>query len=247
LIVFLSLIMATGVMLAVPFSRLRGPTAVMRCWARCFLAFVGIRVRVRGAENIDAERHAVYMANHESIVDIPALIYALPLDLRFIYKKSINYIPLVGQAVQMMKMVPIDRSDRARAIKSLARAGQLVREGVRLVVFPEGTRSDAGQLIRFKKGGFIMAQTEGLMITPISINNSQNLMGRNSLLGVKGVIDIVIHPPVPAGDFDLDRRDELIETVRRTIASGMPASGACLTDDSRESSPAPQPTDALEG
>ena len=203
------------------FSRRKGPTQVMRTWARTLMILYGVKVEIQGLHHVDQARPVIYMPNHASMVDIPVLIYALPVDLRFIFKKSLLYVPVFGQAIQFMGMVPIDRANMGKATESLKNAGRQIRAGSHVLVFPEGTRTRTGKLLNFKKGGFYLAIQEQIDIVPISINNSQAIGGVNSLLVNRGEVQVTIHPPIHIAAYSLEDRHELIKAVRGAIYSGL--------------------------
>jgi len=219
-LVITSLINGAVCMCSVLISRRKIPTAIMRLWAKTYLWSAGIKIDTTGMHHVDAKRPCIYMSNHASILDIMLLISLLPVDLRFVYKQSLTYIPFVGWAIWLMGMIPIDRSNRNRAIESLKKAGRNIRHGYHLMMFPEGTRTRSGELLPFKRGGFALAMQNELEIVPISLLNSRALCGRNSILARAGTIRAVIHPRV-AVSSDEDR-SELIEKVRGMISSALP-------------------------
>ena len=218
LVIPFSSVLALVVILVSFFSRRQGPTAIMRFWARLLLQMYGVRLEIHGMEHVSPGNPCIYMANHASMVDIPVIIAALPVDLRFIFKKSLLFIPFVGQAIYLMGMIPIDRSARAKARDSLRRAGQRIREGKHILIFPEGTRTRDGSLQSFKKGGFYLAQEESIDIQPLTVNHSQKICGRSSMLARKGTIEVIIHPRINTADFKKDRL-KLMNEVRGIIES----------------------------
>ena len=221
LVLLMTIILASTCMVLALFSRRKGPTRVMRWWGKAVLWFYGVRLEVSGLENLEPDRPAIYMSNHASMIDIPVLIAALPLHIRFVYKKSLSYVPFVGQAILLMGMIPIDRANRERAIKSLRKAGQQIKKGVDLLIFPEGTRSRSGELLPFKKGGFLLAIQESIDIVPVSLSFSQKLAGRNALWSKPGYIEVAIHPRVIVEQYNLTDRSDLMSQVRREICSGI--------------------------
>jgi len=220
-VLLVTMILAVVCIWAAVFSRREGPTVIMRAWGKIILWLYGVRLKVETKEALRPDRPAIYMSNHASMIDIPVLVAALPMHFRFIYKKSLSYIPLVGQAMLLMAMVPIDRANRERAVKSLRRAGVLVKKGIDLIIFPEGTRTRSGELLPFKKGGFLLAIQENIDIVPISLSNSQELAGRNSVLASPGTIEVVVHERIDVSDYNLADRSNLVKRVRQMIASGI--------------------------
>ena len=116
-------IMATLAILSSFVSRKHWPTRVMQAWAKGLMFLFGVRITLDGLENVDNDQPTIFMANHASPVDIPVLIAALDVDLRFIFKQSILFLPFIGIAIWMMGMVPIDRSNKQKAARSLKKAG----------------------------------------------------------------------------------------------------------------------------
>jgi 1-acyl-sn-glycerol-3-phosphate acyltransferase len=196
----------------------------MRSWAHSLVRLYNVDVEIDGLEHVDPQRPVIYMPNHASMVDIVVLIHSLPVDLRFIFKKSLLYVPVLGQAIHFMGMVPIDRSNMHKATESLRNAGRQIRAGSHVLIFPEGTRTRTGNLLPFKKGGFYLAIQEKIDIVPISINNSQSVGGVNSILIRTGCVKVRIHPPVRTSEFNLETRHALIRRVRETIDSGLEGS-----------------------
>lgn len=193
----------------------------MRAWAKIILWLYGVRLVVETEVPLMPDRPAIYMSNHASMIDIPVLVAALPMHFRFIYKKSLSYIPFVGQAMLLMAMVPIDRGNRDRAVRSLRKAGVLIKKGIDLMIFPEGTRTRSGELLPFKKGGFLLAIQEKIDIVPISLSHSQKLAGRSSILASPGTIEVKVHERIDVSNYNLADRSNLVLRVRQKIASGI--------------------------
>ncbi len=210
-------------MLSCAFSRKTLPTFFMRSWAKSILAIAGVRILVEGLNHIAPKRATIYMPNHTSIMDIPILIAALPVDLRFIFKKSLLYIPVIGQAIYFMGMIPIDRVRGAKAMGSLEKAGKRLKSGLHLLIFPEGTRSRDGNLQAFKMGGFLLATRESIDILPISVNHTRELCDRNSILARQGEIEMVIHPRIETGEYAPPDRKRLAALIRQKIVAGIKA------------------------
>lgn len=219
LVLLFTLVLAFTCILTAIFSRRAGATFIMRLWGKMVLWLYGVKLNISGEEHLRPDEPAIYMSNHASMIDIPVLIAALPLHLRFIYKKTLSYIPIVGQAMLLMAMIPIDRGNREKAIKSLRKAGVLIKKGIDLLIFPEGTRTRTGELLPFKKGGFLLAIQEKIDIVPISLSHSQALAGRNSVLAQSGTIEVVVHERIDVSDYKRAERSILVDRVRQKIAS----------------------------
>lgn len=211
--------MATFALLSCLSLRKEAPTFFMQIWGKFILWTCRIDLSIEGLDKLSKDKPAIYMANHASILDIPILIAALPVDLRFIFKKSILWIPFLGVAIWAMGMIPIDRGNRAKASASLKKAAERIRNGLHVLIFPEGTRSTTADLLPFKKGGFYLALEQHIDIVPITVRNSRQLCARNSVLGDKGTIQIVIHDRFPTTQYKLEDRAQVAAKMQKIIAS----------------------------
>ena len=203
----------------------------MQTWAKSLVGAAGLKLEIHGAEHVEPDQPCIYMSNHESTIDIPALIAALPVHLRFVYKKSLGMIPFVGWAIWAMGMVPIDRSNRSNAMLSLKKAGDRVKSGFPVLIFPEGTRARGQGLLPFKKGGFILALRAGLDIVPITLVDSQALCPRNSIMVKPGTLKVIIHPRVHIEQYSESKRNELMADVRESMASAMNTDSKKATEE----------------
>jgi 1-acyl-sn-glycerol-3-phosphate acyltransferase len=183
-------------------------------YAWCILRLTGIRLRVTGREHIDPSQRYVILSNHASYLDPPALVLALGLQYRWVIKKELRKVPLFGLALETSRNLFIDRSRGSDALESIKRGVAQLPDNTSILIFPEGTRSWNGQLLPLKKGGFLIARDGGLPILPVTIRGSRECLPKGSAVFRPGIIDIVIHPPVAAGQRDLQ---EVMEEVRGTI------------------------------
>jgi len=191
-----------------------------RFWARISLRLAGVRLTVSGQENLQA-RAAIYMPNHQSNFDILALFAGLPVQFRWLAKEELFRIPLFGLAMRRSGYIAVDRSDRKKAIQSMAIAAKRISEGTSVIVFPEGTRSPDGCLLPFKKGGFMLAMEAKVPIVPVAICGSHHVMPKHSSLIRGGRIRIDIFSPVPTAGISPSGRDMLMEEVRLPIAEAI--------------------------
>lgn len=221
LLLLLTLVFALVTIFWALFSWRDGPTRAMTTWARVLLWLTGIRFRIYGLERLTPGVPAIYMSNHASMIDIPLLMAGLPLHLRFMYKKQLDRVPLIGFVMRRTGMISVNRENRQEAARSLHKAGEHIKEGLDLLIFPEGTRSRDGSLLQFKRGGFILALQENIDIQPICIRNSQSVCGRNSLITRPGIVDIEILPRVAVGDRTMDDRKAHSNQVRDMIDTGL--------------------------
>ncbi len=188
-----------------------------RVWGRFVLWLSGVRVEVQGLENIDHRRAQLIVANHQGSFDIWALMGWLPIPFRWVMKKELFRIPLMGQAMKRGGYVGIDRHHPHKALQDMKKVLALLRDGKSIIIFPEGTRSRNGKVGRFKRGGFMLAYRSGVPIIPISINGSFDIMRRGSWLISPHPIRMVIHKPIEVTGLDREARQQLPEQVRQKI------------------------------
>ena len=190
--------------------------------ARMALRLAGIKVVTQGREQLDPRQNFIFMCNHVSNVDPPVVIPALPGRTSVLVKKELFRIPILGRAMRMASLVPVDRSNREAAIESIGRAAEVVKSGIHMTVFPEGTRSRDGRLLPFKKGPFHLAMDSGIPIVPITVLDTFQMMPKGSPFIQGGTARLVFHQPIDPGRFN--DRESLTEAVRQSIASALPES-----------------------
>ena len=193
------------------------PHLSARTWARTILAVARVRVRITGLSHIDPNRSYIYMANHQSNFDIPVLLGYLKVQFRWLAKVELFSVPIFGKALRLMGSLPIDRSNRQTAIKSLDQAAAKVQGGTSIIIFPEGTRGATGQLLPFKKGGFVLAIKSGQPIVPVSISGTQFIQPRGVLRIHPGPVKVVLGPPLETTAYTLNRKQELMAELRAAI------------------------------
>lgn len=192
-------------------------TAVI--WSRLSCAIVPIRVTLTGKKNYTRHQPYVVVANHQSMADIPVIHGFMGLNIKWIMKQELRKIPIFGIACHYLGCIFIDRSHRDAAIQSIHRARKYLSPKASVLFFAEGTRSRTGKVHPFKKGAFVFARETKLPILPVTIKNSYQILPPDSLDLVPGSIDIIVHRPVYILATDPDRMDEVIESVRSTIAA----------------------------
>lgn len=202
----------------------RGYTAhaIARVWARVILVVTRVGVTVDGLQHLEAGRTYVFVANHQSLYDIPVLFWSLPFQLRIIAKESLGRFPVIGAHLRRSGHMLVDRSRPDRA-GIFGWAGRLTRDGLSLIVFPEGTRSRDGRVQPFKGGSFYLAMQAGLPLVPLSIMGSRHVMRKGELTARPGRVTLVIHPPITTRQSDAPAPSEvraLAEQVRQVIRTG---------------------------
>ena len=189
--------------------------------ARAGLRMARVRIKVEGRERIPANTACIFMANHVSNLDPPALFPLLPGRTSAFLKRSLMYIPVLGYGFRLGEFIPVDRAGRVEsAQQSVAAAGQVLAKGLHITTFVEGTRSPDGRMLPFKKGPFYLAMETGAPCVPVSIYGTEKLMPKGSMAIRPGTAHIVFHAPLDPACFAT--REELMEAVRAVIASGLP-------------------------
>jgi 1-acyl-sn-glycerol-3-phosphate acyltransferase len=197
------------------------PHRIARGWARSILFLSRVRVNVEGLDNITAKKSYVYMANHQSMYDIVALLGYLPVQFRWLAKIELFRIPVFGYAMSRAGYIQIDRSNRRAAFNSIERAARKVQQGTSIIIFPEGARSKDGDVKAFKKGGFVLALKSKRPIVPVTVLGSQSILSKGSLNVRSGKILVRVHPPIETTGFTIKTVDGLMEAVRSVICKDM--------------------------
>ena len=209
----------------VPYSILIGdigPLFRLAMWImRVGVVAGGIQVEVLGEENLPVGRSCIFMSNHVSNLDPPVMMPCLPGRSSILLKKSLTTVPFLGKAMKMAKFVPVERGNNVEAAKaSIAAAGEALRSGLNMIVFPEGTRSKDGRLSAFKKGPFFLAEETGAPIVPIAISGTQNMMRKGSFAVMPGVATVEFLKVIQPGEYP--NRDALMTAVRTAIDAALP-------------------------
>ena len=183
------------VLLPLPGRAPRGEHLI-RWWAGVLLRLAGIQSHLHGREHIPVEGPCIYVANHQSALDIPLCMALLPGRVRMLAKSTLFYIPVFGWTIQAEGFVPVDRHDRKKAGRSLTPAAELIRQGHRVFIFAEGTRSRTGVPGRFKTGAFRLAVDSGAPIVPLAIIGAERAMPPRSKLVRTGRVEIIAGEPI---------------------------------------------------
>jgi 1-acyl-sn-glycerol-3-phosphate acyltransferase len=188
---------------------------------RAAFRLAGIRVEVMGRERVPADTACIFMANHVSNLDPPALLPRIPGRTSVFVKRSLMKIPVLGYGFRLGDLIPVDRDGRVEsAQESLVQAHRVMAGGLHITTFVEGTRSRDGRMLPFKKGPFYLAKETGAPCIPVSIFGTESMMAKGSLKIRPGTAHITFHAPVYPDDYAT--REELMEAVRAAIASGLP-------------------------
>ena len=186
-------------------------------WAKLILWSCGIKITAKGRENIDPKNPRIYMTNHQSYFDIFALLAYIPVHFKFILKHELMRIPLFGTAMRKAGYIGIERDDPRKAILSMRMAGENLKNGISLLVFPEGTRSVEGRLQSFKRGAFNLAIRTGCDIVPVAIRDSYLIVSKGRLKINKGGFEIVVGKPISTEGYTKKEIFQLMDKVREAI------------------------------
>jgi len=186
-----------------------------------FVRAVGVRVEVSGLERIPPDA-CLFVANHTSSADAPAVVGAIPRRIAILLKKSLFAYPIVGQAFTLAHFIPVERRDHDSAIASLERATEAMKEGQSFLIYPEGTRSPDGRLREFKRGAVVMAIKAGVPIVPMVCVGAHKVMMKRSLVIHPSVITVEFLEPIDASRYTFEQRDELNKRVHAAMAAALP-------------------------
>jgi 1-acyl-sn-glycerol-3-phosphate acyltransferase len=188
-----------------------------RGWARTILFCARIPVRVLHPERLADGRSFVVVANHESFSDILVLLARLPLSVRFLTKKSVFRVPVLGWSIRAAGFVPVDRGNRARSLATVEAALALLRSGRSLVVFPEETRARTDELLPFKSGAALLAVRSGYPLLPVGIAGTRRALPRGTLAISPGPVAMAIGRPFAVAGRSARDRDEVTRQAREAI------------------------------
>lgn len=210
------------VLLSLPFERQgRAVHSIGAFWSRVLLALSGVRVDLKGRENIPSGRAVIFVSNHQGAFDIPALQAFLPVQFRWVAKKSLFRIPVIGWSMSLAGYVGIDRDNPVEAMKNMEEASEKIRKGTSVLIFPEGTRSGSGRLLPFKRGAFVLAKKSGVPVVPVAINGTSDIMRRGGFLIRPSRVRIRIGKPVPAGQSDeKEIRNKMKKAIEELLRDG---------------------------
>jgi 1-acyl-sn-glycerol-3-phosphate acyltransferase len=207
----------------------RKQIAIARAWARCLLAGSGIQVKVEGREKIDANGSYVFAANHLSYMDTPVILANIP-DFRFLAKIGLFKIPLLGTHLATAGHIPVPRGDARAAVKTMTTAAQVIRErGISILIFPEGGRSQTGELDAFQEGAAYIAIRAGVPLVPIALQGTREVLPFGSGHVRSGSVTLRIGDPIPTSGAQVRDRERITAELRDRVVSlleDQPASAA---------------------
>ena len=181
---------------------------------------VGVKVEVLGSEKLDWRRTYIFMCNHVSNLDPPIVIPVMPRRTSVLVKKELFKVPILGWGMRLARLVPVDRQNRETAIASLHYAADVLRSGLNMTIWPEGTRSPDGRLQPFKKGPFHLAMDSGVPVVPITLVGTHEIWPKGEFAIRPGTATVIFHEPIDPKAYASP--DELLDAVRERIRSGLP-------------------------
>ncbi|MCX8118863.1 MAG: 1-acyl-sn-glycerol-3-phosphate acyltransferase [Desulfobacterota bacterium] len=217
-IVLATLLLGVVALIAYPFDRKgRIGHRCARIWGKVALLANGVKVRVEGLERIKGSGPFIFMANHQGSYDIFALLGYLPFHFKWLAKKELFSIPFLGWTMNAAGYISLDRQGTRETVEAMNQAAQKIREGMSVVIFPEGSRSPDGSIQPFKKGGFTLALKARVPIVPISIAGSREIMPKEKWAASPGEIRIRVGEPIETESYSTRDRTVLMERVSETI------------------------------
>ena len=210
--------------ICVPFVKSEGMLfKIFKLYARGVLSIGGVRLEVHGLDAVDFKRNYLYVANHASYFDIPAVVAGIPDNVRFVYKRELNKVPIFGWGMKLTGYnIAIDRTSGQDALKSLEIISQRLRDGASVMLFAEGTRTPDGTMKSFKRGPFTLAVKANVAVVPVAIQGSYNVLSRHSWRIRSGKISITLGEPIPpphanGKNTELELRDQTYAVIERNL------------------------------
>ncbi len=192
-------------------------------WADKVLKITETTVNVTGLENIPENESCVYIANHQGNLDVVSMLAAFPKPLGFISKKELKNIPILSTWMKVLYCIFINRSSPKQSYQAIQEGAENVKNGHSMLIFPEGTRSRGGPVKEFKKGSFKLAFLAECPIIPVSMDGSYHVLEETGRLQKGTTIYITVHKPVPTKGLNREQKLALIDSIRQSIISAIPA------------------------
>ncbi len=217
--IFLVFTMLTAIItiLTIPWKNSEPVHKIQQWWAQSFCRLLFIKVEVTGLENIPQGQSCVLVANHQSMADVFTIYGWLPVIFKWIMKQELRKVPFIGAGCKAAGHIFIDRSSRAAAKNSIQKAKEILKDGICVVIFPEGTRTKTGKVGRFKRGAFAIAGDLQLPIIPISLTGCYEVWPSGRAYAMHHKIHMHVSAPMTTEDYN----DEFIEQVRQAVIDGM--------------------------
>jgi len=219
-IIIATLVLGVFAFITYPFDR-RGKVGhyYARLWGKTALLANRVKVKIEGIEHLmNGKGPYIFMSNHQGSYDIFALLGHLPYQFKWLAKKELFSIPFFGWTMAAVGYISIDRGGTRDTVGAMNEAAQKIRDGMSVVIFPEGSRSPDGSIQPFKKGGFTLAIKSRVPIVPIAISGSRDIMPKDRLTAASGEIRVFVDRPIEIQELSLRDRESLMKRVRETIS-----------------------------
>jgi 1-acyl-sn-glycerol-3-phosphate acyltransferase len=182
-------------------------------WGKVALWANRVKIRVEGLENVPGEGPYIFMSNHQGSYDIFALLGFLPFQFKYVAKKELFSIPILGQAMKTTGYISIDREGTRETVKAMNEAAGRIRDGMSVLIFPEGSRSPDGSIQPFKKGGFTLAIKSQVPIVPVAIAGSDKIIPKGKMRIHPGSISLRLDRPVETKGRTMKDREPLMNQI----------------------------------
>jgi 1-acyl-sn-glycerol-3-phosphate acyltransferase len=191
---------------------------VARAWARMLLRIAGARVRVEGLDRIAPGSSYVIVANHLSFMDIPVILAHMPVEIRFLAKRSLFKVAFIGTHLRRAGHLPVEREEARASLKTMTEAGQIVRDrGISVLIFPEGGRSP-NQMRKFREGAAYISIKAGVPAVPVGLDGTRQILPMGSIHVKPGQVALRIGDPIPVDALKIHDRHALTEELQRRVA-----------------------------
>src|SRR5580700_326233 len=224
MLIFWALAAPVAAIIGFPATFLMGDVRVLYrlfmwgAWAGVWIT--GVRVETVGLDQLDQSRSYIFMSNHVSNLDPPITVPLIPKRTSVLVKKELFRVPILGRAMRMGSLVPVDRGNRDAGIEAVKAAKEVIGQGLNMTIYVEGKRSFDGKLLPFKKGPFYLAMECGVPVVPVTIVGTLYAMPKKRFAIRPGTVKVIFHEPIEPKDFG--SRECLMEKVRAAIDSGLP-------------------------
>lgn len=222
---FWALLMPFAALFGFPWTILTGNISFLyriSMWgAKTGVRLAGVKVETVGLDRIDPSRTYIFMSNHVSNIDPPIMMPLIPRRTSVMARNELFNYPLLGKAMKLGSLVPVDRKNREAGIAAVRAASEVIRSGINMTIYVEGGRSLDGRLLAFKKGPFYLATECSVPVVPVTIVGTHHIMPKGRFAMKPGKVTVIFHPAIEPKDFG--DRDRLKAKVRATINSGLPA------------------------
>ena len=196
---------------------------VAALWSRLICRWNGIKVEVSGKENILVDQPQIFIANHQGYYDIFTLAGYLTVQLRWVSKAVLFRVPFMGWAMRAAGYIPVERNNRKQSYQAFLNTLEAIKEGSSVVIFPEGTRSEDGNIGIFKKGSQLLAQRAKVPMVPVAIIGTRDIIRKGSMLFHPGTVRIIISPCIALEEKDAKKGDEILQEIRNIICENFKA------------------------